>query len=93
MPPSMTPTRRPSDVIGLVVRHGATMAAAGTLAGLLLAVALGRSIQGILYGVDSWEPLPLLGAAGVLAGVVLLASALPARRAAVVDPVTALRAE
>ena len=61
--------------------------------GLLLAVALGRLIQGILFGLDAWEPLPLLAAAGVLAAVVLLASALPARRAAVVDPVAALRAE
>jgi putative ABC transport system permease protein len=84
---------RPLDVIRLVVRHGAGMAAAGTAVGLLLAVALGRSIQGILFGVDVWEPLPLLATAGVLACVVLLASALPARRAAVVDPVAALRAE
>jgi putative ABC transport system permease protein len=84
---------RPRDVIGLVLRHGAMMAGAGMAAGLVLAVALGRSIQGILYGVDSWEPLPLLTAAGVLGVVVLLASVLPARRAAVVDPVAALRAE
>jgi ABC-type lipoprotein release transport system permease subunit len=66
---------------------------AGTAVGLLLAVAPGRLIQGILFGLDAWEPLPLLAAAGVLAAVVLLASALPARRAAVVDPVAALRAE
>jgi ABC-type lipoprotein release transport system permease subunit len=61
--------------------------------GLLLAVALGRLIQGILFGVDFWEPLPLFATAGVLVSVVILASLLPARRASSVDPIAALRAE
>jgi len=84
---------RPLDVIRLVVRQGARMAAAGVASGLLLAVALGRLIQGILFGVSFWEPLPLFATAALLAGVVLLASFLPARRAAAVDPMAALRAE
>ena len=84
---------RPLDVIRLVVHQGARMAAAGVASGLLLAVALGRLIQGILFGVSFWEPLPLFAIATVLVGVVLLASLLPARRAAAVDPMAALRAE
>jgi putative ABC transport system permease protein len=84
---------RPLDVIRLVLRQGAKMAAAGVAAGLLLAVALGRLIQGILFGVSFWEPLPLFATAALLVGVVLLASLLPARRAAAVDPMAALRAE
>ena len=84
---------RPLDVVRLVVRQGAGLAAAGVALGLLLAVAMGRLIQGILFGVSFWEPWPLLATATVLVGVVLLASLLPARRAAAVDPLAALRAE
>jgi putative ABC transport system permease protein len=84
---------RPLDVVRLVVGQGARMAAAGVGLGLLLAVAVGRLIQGILFGVSFWEPLPLLATAVLLMGVVLLASLLPARRAAAVDPMAALRAE
>jgi putative ABC transport system permease protein len=84
---------RPLNVILLVVRQGARMALAGAAAGLVLAVALGRAIQGILFEVTAWDPLPLAAAAIVLTVVVLLASLLPARRAASVDPLVALRAE
>ena len=80
-------------MVGLVVRQGARMAAAGVATGLLLAVAVGRLLQGILFGVSFWEPWPLFATATVLVGVVLLASFLPARRAAAVDPIAALRAE
>jgi putative ABC transport system permease protein len=84
---------RPLDVIRLVVRQGSRLAAIGVALGLLLAVGLGRLIQGILFGVSFWEPLPLLATASVLTAIVLLASLLPARRAAAVDPMTALRSE
>ncbi|HVQ30201.1 MAG TPA: ABC transporter permease, partial [Vicinamibacteria bacterium] len=84
---------RPLDVVRLVVRQGARLAAAGVACGLLLAAAVGRLIQGILFGVSFWEPLPLLATALLLVGVVLLASLLPARRAAAVDPMAALRAD
>jgi ABC-type antimicrobial peptide transport system permease subunit len=69
------------------------MAAAGVALGLVLALAVGRLLQGILFGVSGSEPVPLLATAALLSGVVLLASLLPARRAAAVDPLAALRAE
>lgn len=84
---------QPLDVVRLVVRQGAAMAATGVACGLVLAIAVGRLIQGILFGVSFWEPLPLLATALLLGGVVLVASLLPARRAAAVDPMAALRAD
>ena len=84
---------RPIDVVRLVLRRGATLGLAGTGLGLLLSLAVGRALQGTLYGVTPWEPLPLATIAGVLLAVVLLASLLPARRAAAVDPLTSLRDE
>lgn len=84
---------RPVDVVRMVVRHGASLAAAGVSLGLVLALAVGRGLQGILYGVNPWDPGSLLAIAAFLGAVVLLASLLPARRAAAVDPMTALRSE
>jgi len=84
---------RPTDVVRLVLRRGAALGLLGTAVGLLLSLAVGRALQGVLYGVEAGEPAPLLATAGLLLAVVLAASLLPALRAADVDPVTALRAE
>jgi putative ABC transport system permease protein len=84
---------RPLDVLGLVLRRGAWLGLAGTALGLLLALAVGRALQGILYGIAPFEPGPLALLAVLLMAVVLAASLLPARRAADVDPVVSLRAE
>jgi len=84
---------RPVDVVRLVLRRGVALGALGTALGLLLSFAVGRGLQGVLYGVGPFEPLPLLATAIVLLAVVLAASLLPARRAAAVDPIAALRAE
>jgi len=56
-------------------------------------MALSRVLRGMLFGVSSFDPIAYAGLTLVLAGVALLASWLPARRAARVDPVIALRAE
>jgi ABC-type antimicrobial peptide transport system permease subunit len=61
--------------------------------GLVLAVALTQLIAGLLVGVSATDPLVLVGVALLLALVTLSASYLPARRAARVDPVAAMRAE
>lgn len=84
---------RPADVVGLVVGRGARLAALGVALGLVLSLAVGRLLQGILYGVSGSDPLAFVTTAALLAGVVLLASWLPARRAAAVDPMAALRTE
>jgi ABC-type antimicrobial peptide transport system permease subunit len=83
----------PANVVGLVVRRGARLAAAGVALGLVLSLAVGRLLQVILYGVSGADLTAFAAMAAVLAGVVLLASWLPARRAAGVDPIAALRTE
>jgi ABC-type antimicrobial peptide transport system permease subunit len=69
---------------------GRTMAA-GLVAGGLLALAAGRGLASLVYGVSSTDVMTLSAAAAVLAGACLLAAMWPARRAAAIDPVAALR--
>jgi predicted permease len=82
-------TRR--DVMRLVLRQAAGPLAAGLALGILAALALTRVLQTQLYGVTARDPLTLAGVAALLGCVGLLASLVPARRAAAVDPTTALR--
>ncbi|HEY8233120.1 MAG TPA: ABC transporter permease [Vicinamibacteria bacterium] len=84
---------QPLDVVRLVVSRGLLLGLAGAGLGLVLSLAVGRALQGVLYGVAPSEPLALLATAAVLLAVVLAASLLPARRAAAIDPIAALRAE
>ncbi|WP_224242588.1 ABC transporter permease [Hyalangium gracile] len=84
---------RQGDVLGLVVKHGMRLTLLGVGVGLLLALGLGRLLSALLYGVQAHDPLTFVGVAALLAGVALLASWLPARRAAKVDPALTLRAE
>ena len=84
-------TRR--DVTRLVVGQGAQTALAGSAVGLALAFVAAGAAQGLVYGVAPRDLPSLLGAAALLLLVALLASWLPARRAAAVDAVVTLRAE
>ena len=67
--------------------------AIGLLLGLPLAVGAGRLIAAQLYGVSFWDPLALAVAAGSLALCALVAALMPARRAASISPMRALRTE
>jgi putative ABC transport system permease protein len=84
------------DVLGLVMREGATLVTAGTITGLAFAWAGIRALSGIFFSVasvQSSDPMLLVGAPMLLAGVALIACYLPARRAMRIDPAVALRAE
>ncbi len=81
------------DLERMVVGGGARLAAVGAVAGLLLFLLARRGLAALLYGVGPADPVALGVGTGVLAAAVLLASWIPARRAARVDPAAALRAE
>ncbi len=82
-----------SDVLKLVVRQGMSLALAGVVVGFVASLGLARLISGLLFGVNPNDPLTLALFTLLLAGVALLANYVPARRAAMVDPMVALRYE
>jgi predicted permease len=82
-----------ANVLRLVVGEGVRTVLFGILLGTILAIASGRFIAALLYGVAPTDPLAMLIVAAVLAAVAFVAAIVPARRAASADPVTALRAE
>jgi len=80
-----------ADVAGMVVRRGIVLGAIGGGIGLLVALAVTRLLSSLLYEVTPRDPLTLIGIAATLTVVVLLASWIPARRAAKVPAVEALK--
>ena len=84
---------RRGNVLGLMVGQGIRIAALGAGIGAVAALAGGRVLSSLLYGVSPRDPVVLLGAALIPLVVAAVASYVPARRAAKVDPVVALRYE
>ena len=84
---------RRGDILRLVFRQGFTPVAIGGAIGLALAAVAGRVIRGALFGVSGLDPVAFLGMLGLLALAAGLAMLLPARRAARLDAVEALRVE
>ncbi|MGO9271409.1 MAG: ABC transporter permease [Terriglobia bacterium] len=82
-----------SDVLWLVVGKGFALAVVGVAVGLAGALALTRFLSSLLFGVRPTDPVIFLGVSLILAAVSLVASYIPARRAARVDPTVALRYE
>jgi predicted permease len=82
-----------SDVVMMVVRQGIALAAVGAVIGVVISFAATRPLGSLLYGVGSWDPLTFVGITALLVAVALLASLVPALRAARVDPMVALRYE
>ena len=84
---------RPDQVIGSVVREGLVLAAAGLTLGIAGSLATTRLLETFLFDVRGADPLTYSAVAALLLGVTVVAAYIPSRRAARVDPVTALRAE
>ena len=84
---------RSRDVLRMVLAHGLRLVAVGVVLGLAGALALTRFLAGQLYGVRPTDPLTFVAVTALLALVALAATWLPARRAARVDPMVALRSE
>jgi predicted permease len=80
-------------VVSLVIRQGLTMAIAGAAVGVVGALALSRSIRGLLFGVTPTDPLTFMTVIGMLLCVATLACYIPASRATRLDPMRALRSE
>ena len=81
------------DVLGLVLKQALALAGAGVVLGIGGALAASRLLTSFLFEVKPGDPLTYVGVAALLAVVAIAASYLPARRATLVDPLTALRQE
>jgi putative ABC transport system permease protein len=82
-----------AGVLGLIVREGMIVGAAGIVCGVAAAGVLGRALSALVFGVSVWDPSTYAGVSGVLAVVALAACVVPAIRASRVDPMVALRLE
>ena len=84
---------KPQEVFRLIVGQGMTLALIGLLAGLPLALGMGRAVAGLLYGVAPNDFATFAGVAATLAGVAFAACYIPARRAMRTDPMVTLKYE
>ncbi len=84
---------QPSDVAWPILREALTLTGIGIVIGLPVALALVRLIRGIFYGIEPHDPLTMVGATVLMVTVATLAAWIPARRAARIDPMEALRYE
>jgi ABC-type antimicrobial peptide transport system permease subunit len=81
------------DVAKPILREALTLAAIGVAIGLPVALALVRVIRFVFYGIEPHDPLTIIGTVVIIVTVAVLAAWIPARRAARVDPMVALRYE
>jgi putative ABC transport system permease protein len=82
-----------ADVLKLVMRRGMLLIGAGLAIGAAATLAFGRVLSGLLHGIRPSDPATLVAAALVLSGMAMIATYVPARRAATVNPLLALKYE
>jgi ABC-type antimicrobial peptide transport system permease subunit len=82
-----------NDVVRMVLREGMAFAAIGSVIGLIASLLTMRVLSSVLYGVKPTDPLAFAGSVAVVISVSLIACWIPARRAASIDPMQALRTE
>ena len=82
-----------SGVTAMIVREGLTPVAIGLAGGLIAALAMTRVSRQLLFGIEPTDPLTYAAALAALAAAASIACLVPARRAAAVDPMSALRAD
>jgi predicted permease len=80
-------------ILRMILGEGASMALVGLVVGGAAAIPLSRLLEGLLFGVEPADPPTIALSAGLLIGVALIASWIPARRATAVDPIAALRSD
>ena len=83
----------PARVLGLVLGDGLRLTMGGIALGGIFGVVVARAMSRLLFGIGAFDPVTFAGAVGLLLVVASLASFLPARRAAHVDPMVVLRSE
>ena len=81
------------NVLRMVLGDGAVLAAIGVGIGLVGALFVTRFMRSMLYGVSPFDPVSFVAVAAILSAIAFIASYVPARRAAKVDPIVALREE
>ena len=84
---------RPGQLEQMFLRQGLALTGVGLVVGVVAAIALGRWMSSLLFGVGPFDPMAYTAALGVTMAAAALASYVPARRAAAIDPIETLRAE
>jgi ABC-type antimicrobial peptide transport system permease subunit len=83
----------PRQLKRMFLLHGLRLGGLGVAVGLVVAAALGRSMSSLLFGIGALDPAAYAAAIGIIVAAATLASYVPARRAAAIDPMETLRAE
>lgn len=84
---------KPLELTRMFLLQGLTLSGVGALVGVVVALGLGRVMSSLLFGVSPMDPAAYVAAVGIIVAAAALASYVPARRAARIDPIETLRAE
>jgi putative ABC transport system permease protein len=84
---------KPRQLERMFLLHGLTLGGIGVVVGLAVAAGLGHWMSSLLFGIEPMDPTAYIAAVGIILAAAALASYVPARRAATIDPIETLRAE